>query len=59
MCTLFSVTVNHIVDGTLIVFLEYIGIKNIFTHKFLVGNRSNYIPPVAEEDNDIVKAGTV
>ena len=59
MCTLFSVTVNHIVDGALIVFLEYIGIKNILAHKFLVGNRSNQISSVPEEDNDIIEAGTI
>lgn len=54
----FSVAVGYIVDRTFIVLLEYIDIENVFADEFLVGNRSNDILTVAEEDNDIIDIRT-
>lgn len=57
MSFLLSIAVSYIVDRTFIVLLEYIDIENVLPTNF-VGNRSNDILTVAEEDNDIIDIRT-
>ena len=55
LCTFFSVAINNVVDCTLVVLLENVGIENILAYELLVGYGSNQIPSVPEEDDDIIK----
>ena len=50
----FPVTVAYVVDGTFVILLEYVGIKDVFAHELLVGNRSDDVFPVPEENNYVV-----
>ena len=55
LCTLFPVAINNVVDCTLVVLLENVGIENILAYELLVGYGSNQVASVPEEDNDIIE----
>lgn len=50
----FSITINHIVYGTFVVFLEDIDIENILADKHFVCYANYFIFAVFIEDNHIV-----
>ena len=57
-CPFFSVTVCHVVNCAFVVLLEYIDIEYVFTDKLLIGDGSNNIFTVAEEDDNVVNIRT-
>ena len=58
MCSLCAVTVGYVVDGTFVILLKDIDIKNVLTDNFLIGNGGDDIFTITEEDNDIVDIRT-
>jgi len=55
----FAITVDDVVDGALVIFLEDVGIQNILPDKHLLAHFHHLIFTVFEEYNDIVDIGTV
>ena len=57
--TFFAVAINCIVNGTAVVAFEYLYVYNALANKHFVGNMNDAILAVAEENDDIIKVGTV
>ena len=55
----FPVTINHVIDRTLVVLLEDIHVENVLAYEQLVRNTYDFIFSVFIEDNHIVDIGTV
>ena len=57
--TFLSVTVDDVIDGTLVVFLEYVDVQDVLSDEQFVGHADNFVFTVFVEDNYIVDVGTV
>ena len=57
--TLFSVAINAVVDGALVVFLEYLYVEDVLSYEYLVGHLYDLKFSVFIEDDDVVEVGTV
>ena len=49
-----SVAIDHIVDGTLVVLLEYIHVQHVLAHEELVRHTHHLVTSVLVEQDDIV-----
>ena len=54
METIFSVPIDYVVDGSLVVFLEHIYIQDIFSYKHLVGYTYNFVFTVFVEQYHVI-----
>ena len=57
--TLFSIAINAVVDGALVVFLEYLYVEDVLSYEYLVGHLHDLEFSVFIEDDDVVEVGTV
>lgn len=57
--TFLSVTVDDVIDGTLVVFLEYVDVQDVLSDEQFVGHANNLVFTVFVEDDYIVDVGTV
>ena len=56
---LLSVTIDHIIDGTRVVLLEYVDIEHVFAHEHLFCYADHLVFTFLIEDDDIVEVGAV
>ena len=54
-----SVTINDVINRTLVVLLKHLYMKNTLTHKYLVGNSDNLILTITVEDNHVIEVRAV
>ena len=54
-----SVTINDVINRTLIVLLKHLYVKYTLTHKYLVGNSDNLILTITVEDNHVIEVRAV
>ena len=59
MYSVLSVTINHIVNGTLVVLLEHVDMNNILSYKKFLAHLYNLVFAVLVEQDDVVHVGAV
>ena len=54
-----AVTINTVVDGALVVLLEYLDMKDVLAHEYLVCHLGDLELSILIEDDDVVEVGAV